>query len=109
VRPEKADVFSGSQPRRGKSQSPVTWVAGWRETKTLKPTDEASRGWCVTPRAITEVNAQVGGVHWDLTAPRSMPARLGVATGVRRPSRSAVFWSDDQVKGPDRVSTRYRS
>jgi hypothetical protein len=41
VRPEKADVFSGSQPRRGKSQSPVTWVAGWRETKTLKPTDEA--------------------------------------------------------------------
>src|SRR5438128_2793571 len=27
--------------RRGKSQSPVTWVAGWRETKTLKPTDEA--------------------------------------------------------------------
>ena len=26
-RPEKADVFSGSQPRRGKSQSPVT---GWQ-------------------------------------------------------------------------------
>jgi len=41
VRPEKADVFSGSQSRRGKSQSPVTRVAGWRETKTLKPTDEA--------------------------------------------------------------------
>ena len=37
----EADVFSGSQPRRGKSQSPVTWVAGWRETKTLKPTDGA--------------------------------------------------------------------
>jgi hypothetical protein len=44
-------------------------------------------------------------VHRDLTAPRSMPARLGVATGVRRPSRSAAFWRDDQVKGPDRVST----
>ena len=41
VRPEKADVFSGSQPRRGKSQSPVTRVAGWRETETLKPTDQA--------------------------------------------------------------------
>jgi len=41
VRPEKADVFSGSQSCRGKSQSPVTRVAGWRETKTLKPTDEA--------------------------------------------------------------------
>jgi hypothetical protein len=37
----EADVFSGSQPRRGKSQSPVTRVAGWRETETLKPTDEA--------------------------------------------------------------------
>jgi hypothetical protein len=34
-------VFSGSQPRRGKSQSPVTRVAGWRETETLKPTDQA--------------------------------------------------------------------
>src|SRR5437899_12143172 len=41
VRPEKTDVFSGSQPRRGKSQSPVTRVAGWRETETLKPTDQA--------------------------------------------------------------------
>jgi hypothetical protein len=38
-------------------------------------------------------------------APRSMPARLGVGTGVRRPSRSAAFWSDDRVGGPDRVST----
>ena len=41
MRPEKADVFSGSQPRRGKSQSPVTRVAGWREAETLKPTDKA--------------------------------------------------------------------
>src|SRR5256712_10598132 len=41
VRPKKADVFRGSQPRRGKTQSPVTRVAGWRETKTLKPTDQA--------------------------------------------------------------------
>ena len=41
VRPEKADVSSGSQSHRGKSQSPVTWMAGWRETETLKPIDEA--------------------------------------------------------------------
>ena len=34
-------MFSGRQSRRGKSQSPVTRVAGWRETETLKPTDEA--------------------------------------------------------------------
>src|SRR3989449_10940604 len=41
VRPEKADVFSGRQSRRGKSQSPVTWMAAWRETETLKPIDGA--------------------------------------------------------------------
>ena len=28
-------------PTRGKSQSPVTWMAGWRETETLKPIDQA--------------------------------------------------------------------
>ena len=42
MRPEKADVFSGSQSRRGKSQSPVTRMAAWRETETLKPIDKAS-------------------------------------------------------------------
>jgi ABC transporter substrate binding protein len=41
VRPEKADALSGRQSRRGKSQSPVTWMAGWRETETLKPIDQA--------------------------------------------------------------------
>jgi hypothetical protein len=41
VRPEKADVFSGSQSRRGKSQSPVTRMAAWREIETLKPIDQA--------------------------------------------------------------------
>ena len=41
VRPAKAGVFSGRQTRRGKSQPPVTRVAGWREIKTLKPTDKA--------------------------------------------------------------------
>ena len=41
MRPEKADAFSGRESRQGKSQSPVTWMAGWRETETLKPTDEA--------------------------------------------------------------------
>ena len=34
-------MFSGRQSRRGKSQGPVTWVAGWKETEPLKPTDEA--------------------------------------------------------------------
>ena len=41
MRPEKADVFSGRQSRRGKSQSPVTWMAAWKETDTLKPIEKA--------------------------------------------------------------------
>jgi hypothetical protein len=41
VRPAKAGVFSGSQSRQGKSQSPVTWVAFVEETKRMKPTDKA--------------------------------------------------------------------
>ena len=34
-------MFSGSQSRRGKSQSPVTRMAAWKETETLKPIDQA--------------------------------------------------------------------
>ena len=41
VRPVKAGAFSGRQTRRGKSQPPVTWVAGRREIEVLKPTDKA--------------------------------------------------------------------
>jgi hypothetical protein len=33
VCPEKADVLSGSQSRRGKSRNPVAWMAGRRETE----------------------------------------------------------------------------
>jgi hypothetical protein len=41
VRPAKAGAFNGSQSHRGKSQTPVTWVAGRREIEVLKPTDKA--------------------------------------------------------------------
>src|SRR6266852_3910716 len=41
VRPAKAGAFSGRQTRRGKSQPPVTWVAGRREIDVVKPTDQA--------------------------------------------------------------------
>jgi hypothetical protein len=36
----KAGVFSGSQTHRGKSQDLVAWIAGQRETESLKPIDE---------------------------------------------------------------------
>lgn len=44
VRPAKAGMFSGSQSHRGKSQTPVAWVAFAKETKRMKPTDKAILG-----------------------------------------------------------------
>jgi hypothetical protein len=38
----KADVFQWEAvPPRQRASSLVAWVAGWRETETLKPTDKA--------------------------------------------------------------------
>ena len=37
-------MFSGRQSHRGKSQSPVAWVAFVEETKRMKPTDKAILG-----------------------------------------------------------------
>jgi hypothetical protein len=44
VRPAKAGMFSGRQSHRGKSKSPVAWVASAEETKRMKPTDKAILG-----------------------------------------------------------------
>ena len=37
----KAGMFSGRQSHRGKSRTPVAWVAFVEETKRMKPTDKA--------------------------------------------------------------------
>ena len=37
-------MFSGEQAHRGKSQSPVAWVAWVEETKPMKPTDKVILG-----------------------------------------------------------------
>ena len=37
-------MFSGRQTHRGKSQSPVAWVALVEKTKLMKPTDKAILG-----------------------------------------------------------------
>ena len=44
VCPVKAGMVSGRQSHRGKSQSPVAWVAFVEETKRMKPTDKAALG-----------------------------------------------------------------
>ena len=42
-----------------KIRGPVVWIAGWRETKTLKPIDNVSHGEATSYRAVTTVNAKV--------------------------------------------------
>ena len=42
--PGNADVFSGRQTHRGKSQSLVAWIAGRKEIESLKPIDKAIFG-----------------------------------------------------------------
>ena len=54
----KADVFSGGQSHRGKSQEPRSWTAGCRETETLKPVDKPILGWGASHWAVTRVNAE---------------------------------------------------
>ena len=54
VCPAKADTFSGSQSRQGKSQSLVARMAGRRETKSLKPIDKAIFGMAASHRAVAK-------------------------------------------------------
>ena len=42
VRNEKAGMFSRRQTCRGRSQSPVVWIAEVMEAETLKPIDKVS-------------------------------------------------------------------
>ena len=44
---------------RGKTEAPSFWIAGWRETETLEPIDNVSRGEATSHRAVTTVNAKV--------------------------------------------------
>ena len=58
VRPAKAGVFSRVQPAGAKVRRPVAWMAGWRETETLKPIDKVSLGEIASHRAVMRVNAK---------------------------------------------------
>jgi hypothetical protein len=42
---KEADVFSGSQTHRGKSQNLVAWAEGERETKSLVYRQSHLQGW----------------------------------------------------------------
>jgi hypothetical protein len=50
---------AGGRPAGATVRSPVVWIAGWRETKILKPIDKVSVGEITSHRAVMKVNAQV--------------------------------------------------
>ena len=50
---------AGARPAGVRVRRPVVWIAGWRETKTLKPIDKVSLGEITSHRAVTKVNVEV--------------------------------------------------
>jgi hypothetical protein len=50
---------AGGRPAGATVRSPVVRIAGWRETKILKPIDEVSLGEITSHRAVTTVNVDV--------------------------------------------------
>ena len=50
---------AGDRPAGVKVRCPVVWIAGWRETKTLKPIDKVSLGEITSHRAVMKVNVEV--------------------------------------------------
>ncbi len=74
VRPAKADMFSGRQSHRGKSQGPVAWVAFVEETKRMKPTDKATLGMVSESPGRNESEPS-GGL--DTFRPKVEPVRSG--------------------------------
>ena len=76
VCPEKACVFSGRKSRQGKSQSPVTWMARLRETKALKPIDNAIL-WMVSELPGYSESERVGGLEsTELSGSRARDRRV---------------------------------
>jgi len=57
VCPAKAGMFRRGQTCRGRSQSPVVWIAEVMETESSKPIDEVFLGKATSHRAVTKVNA----------------------------------------------------
>src|SRR6266852_8279182 len=57
VCPVNAGMFSREQTCRGRSQSPVVWIAEEMETEPSKPIDKTSSREVTSHRAVTKVNA----------------------------------------------------
>ena len=84
----KLACSAGDRPAGVRVGSPVVWIAGWRETKTLKPIDEISLGEITSHWAVMKVNAKVAS---KVRSPegRACNRRVKTAWGSRNPIEAA--------------------
>ena len=54
---------AGDKPAGARVRSPVVWIAGWRETETLKPVDKVSLGGDHEPPGRNNSERGLGGVE----------------------------------------------
>jgi hypothetical protein len=82
---------AGVKPAGAKVRRPVAWMAGWRETKTLKPIDKVSLGEITSHRAVMRVNAKWPRKQMN---PRAEPANEGRRQhGVPKSDRCGILIS----------------
>jgi len=71
-------MFSGRQAHRGRSQSPVAWVALVEKTKLMKPTDKAVLG-TVSESPGRNGSEPVGGLEKYSLGGRALFSRVKAA------------------------------
>src|SRR5260370_42168476 len=87
-------MFSRRQTCRGRSQSPVVWIAEVMETETLKPIDKVSPGEATSHRAVTKVNPLWPRKRVGPTAERATQGRR--QHGVRKSDRCGITTSAER-------------
>ena len=102
VCPVKAGMFSGRQSQRGKSQSPVAWVASVEETKPVKPTEKAIFG-IVSKSPGRSVSEPTGGSPREGDSGQNSevggPRRFGgLPVVTRADTQLAANWSTKLVR-----------
>src|SRR5215510_10431998 len=99
--------LAGASPAGARARRPVAWMAGWRETKTLEPIDEAigrmvseSPGRNASEREMTPKHPNLGGRAVDDSA----KAIRAVAVWLTRRGRSDGVGSDGTVSQTHRAT-----
>jgi hypothetical protein len=115
VCPAKAGVFSRRETYQGKSQSPVAWSAGGRETNSLKPLDNLILGMGASLQAVAQANAQVapqvrspGGRACNRKGEGSMGRRTLADAADHSGGVGATAWGQGHAKQLEKPSASRR-